>query len=96
MKASKTAHTFMPVQSAIWNPSWHSSYASDGLIYARVTQTYYYNITTVKDGVTIRTNEAHGDNWTHKLYFDVSRGKWMIYDNAEVSGDCDDVDRYGY
>lgn len=96
LKASKTAHTFMPVQSAIWNPSWHSSYASDGLIYARVTQTYYYNITTVKDGVTIRTNEAHGDNWTHKLYFDVSRGKWMIYDNAEVSGDCDDVDRYGY
>jgi hypothetical protein len=69
---------------------------SDGVLYAKVTQTYYYKITTVKDGVTTRTDEPHGDAWTHSLYFSEAKGTWLIYENTEASGSSDDVDRFGY
>lgn len=96
LEDSGTLHTFVPVQSAIWNNSWRFSVGSDGVLYAKVTQTYYYKITTVKDGVTTRTDEPHGDAWTHSLYFSEAKGTWLIYENTEASGSSDDVDRFGY
>lgn len=93
--ANNIVHTYVPTQSAIWNDSWQVS-VNDGKLYARVTETYYYNLTTVQNGTTIHDNEALADNWIHHLYFDEGRGKWIIYKNESTSGSSSNVDRYGY